>query len=157
MLIYETKNFIVESHEKPFVSRTDGGHIRVRVKDKTIVDRTKLNPEMAIELMRLTMIVGEALETIMNKQSIPVVKVNYQDMGNWAAKDGKESYLHYHIMGRAENAIKQPWPESIYLPDRSTGFYDEFEPLTSEDIVLIKEEIIRLFTEDKYQDNDWHL
>jgi len=26
-IIYESENFIVESHEKPFVSRTDGGHI----------------------------------------------------------------------------------------------------------------------------------
>jgi len=157
MLIYETKNFIVESHEKPFVSRTDGGHIRIRVKDTKIIDRVMLAPEMAIELMRLTMIVGDVLSMVMNRRGIPVVKVNYQDMGNWAAKSGKESYLHYHIMGRAENAVKQPWPESVYLPDRSTGFYNDFEPLNQTDIKLIQDEIAEFFKQEKYQDKNWHL
>ena len=89
-LIYETKNFIVESHEKPFVTRTDGGHIRIKVKDKSITDRTKLSPKTAIELMRLTMIVGEAMEKGMNKRGINVIKINYQDMGNWAYKKGEK-------------------------------------------------------------------
>ena len=75
-LIYETKNFIVESHDEPFVTRTDGGHIRIRIKDESISDRTKLDPATAIELMRLTMIVGEAMQTGMNKVGIPVVKIN---------------------------------------------------------------------------------
>ena len=30
--IYETKNFIVESHEKPEVDRTEGGHIKISPK-----------------------------------------------------------------------------------------------------------------------------
>jgi hypothetical protein len=77
MLIYETKNFIVESHEKPFISRTDGGHIRIRIKDDSITDRTKLDPKTAIELMRLTMITGAAFEKAMNNLGIPVVKINY--------------------------------------------------------------------------------
>ena len=157
MLIYETKNFIVESHEKPFVSRNDGGHIRIRIKNEEITDRTKLDPGGAIELMCLTIMVGEAMETVMNKQGIPVIKINYQDMGNWAAKEGKKSFLHYHVLGRAKNALKQPWPESVYLPDRSTGFYDDFEPLNKEDIMLIKEEIEKLFKKEKYQDKNWHL
>jgi diadenosine tetraphosphate (Ap4A) HIT family hydrolase len=103
------------------------------------------------------MVVGEALQNVMNKQGIPVVKVNYQDMGNWAAKSGKQSYLHYHIMGRAKNAVKQPWPESVYLPDRGTGFYDDFQPLNEDDVKKIKEEIEKIFKRDKYQDKNWHL
>lgn len=85
-LIYETDNFMVEAHEQPFLPRTDGGHIRIKVKDDSITDRTKLDAKTAIELMRLSMIVGEALETAMNRCGIPVVKINYQDMGNWAFK-----------------------------------------------------------------------
>jgi len=107
MIIYETKNFIVESYEKPFVSRTDGGHIRIRMKDDSITDRTKLEPKIAIELMRLTMITGEALEKAMNNLGIPVVKINYQDMGNWAWKTNTKPFLHVHVFGRATNAIKQ--------------------------------------------------
>lgn len=155
--IYQTKNFIVEAHQNPFVSRNEGGHIRIRVKNKDVIDRTKLNPIEAIELMRLTMIVGEAFEIAMNRVGIKVVKINYQDMGNWAYKENKLPFLHIHIFGRVTNAIKQPWPESLYLPDRKTGFYDEFESLNKDDILIIKEEIERIFIEDRYQDTNWHL
>ena len=156
-LIYETKNFIVESREKPFVSRTEGGHVRISVKDKTITDRTKLDPEQAIELMRLSMIVGEAFEIAMINRGIPVVKINYQDMGNWAFKTGEKPYLHYHIFGRASNSIKQLWPESVYLPDRSTGFYDKFEPLNDEDIVEIQKQIKLVENGEKYEIIKWKL
>lgn len=153
--IYETTNFIVESHEQPFLPRTDGGHIRIRIKDKTITDRTKLDPKVAIELIRLSMIVGEAFEKAMNTRGIPVVKINYQDMGNWAYKTGEKPYLHYHIFGRASNATKQPWPESVYLPDRGTGFYDGFEALNEEDIREIQKEIALIESEEKYKENNW--
>ncbi len=157
MLIYETKNFIVESHEKPFISRTDGGHIRIRVKDDSITDRTKLDPKTATELMRLTMVVGEAMETAMNNLGIPVVKINYQDMGNWAWKTNTKPFLHIHVFGRASNAVKQIWPESVYLPDRGTGFYDGFEPLNNEDIEEIKKQIDIVLQEEKYGEEKWGL
>jgi diadenosine tetraphosphate (Ap4A) HIT family hydrolase len=155
MFIYETPHFIVESHDKPFVSRTDGGHIRIRVKDATIPDRTKLIPHQAIELMRLTMIVGEALETAMNERGIAVVKVNYQDMGNWAAKTGTAHFLHVHVFGRSKDAVKQVWPESVYLPDRGTGFYDGFEPLDDEDRAVVLRHIKRIAAEPKYDLAAW--
>lgn len=157
MQIYETKNFIVESHEKPFVSRTDGGHIRIRVKDDSVTDRTKLEPKTAIELMRLTMIVGVAFEKAMNNLGIPVVKINYQDMGNWAWKTNTKPFLHIHVFGRASNAVKQIWPESVYLPDRGTGFYDGFEPLNSQDIEEIKKQIDIVLQEEKYNEKEWGL
>ena len=153
--IYETENFIVESPEQPFLPRTDGGHVRIRIKDKTITDRTKLDSEVAIDLMRLSMIVGEAFETAMNNRGIPVVKINYQDMGNWAYKTGDKPYLHYHIFGRASNAVKQPWPESVYLPDRGTGFYEGFEPLNEDDIKEIQKQIEVVETKEKYKENNW--
>jgi diadenosine tetraphosphate (Ap4A) HIT family hydrolase len=157
MLIYETKNFIVESHEKPFISRTDGGHIRIRVKDDSITDRTKLDPKTAIELMRLTMLIGTAMETAMNNLDVPVVKINYQDMGNWAWKTNTKPFLHIHVFGRASNAIKQVWPESVYLPDRDTGFYDGFEPLNNEDIEEIKKQITIVLQDNKYSEEKWGL
>ena len=155
--IYETNNFIVESHEEPFLPRTDGGHIRIKIKDASITDRTKLDPATAIEYMRISCIVGEALEVAMNNRGIPVVKINYQDMGNWAYKIGKKPYLHYHIFGRASNAVKQPWPESMYLPDRKSGFYDGFEPLDSDDICEIQKQIKLIEAKEKYQPALWGL
>ena len=157
MLIYDSPNFIIESREQPFLPRTDGGHIRIITKDKSITSRTMLSPKAAIELMRLTMVTGEALEKAMNKRGIPVVKINYQDMGNWAAKDNTKPFLHVHIFGRASNAVKQPWPESMYLPDRKTGFYEGFEPLNAEDIQQIREEMEIILGQEKYQDKEWEL
>jgi diadenosine tetraphosphate (Ap4A) HIT family hydrolase len=155
--IFETKNFIVESHEQPFLPRTDGGHIRIKIKDESIEDRTQIDPQTAIELMRLTMIVGEAFFKAMNIRGVPVVKINYQDMGNWAYKIGKKPHLHYHIFGRASNAVKQPWPESMYLPDRKTGFYEGFEPLNAEDIAEIQKQIELVEAQDKYEVGKWGL
>ena len=109
------------------------------------------------KISQLTMIVGEALENVMNKQGIPVIKINYQDMGNWAWKNNTKPFLHVHVFGRATNAVKQIWPESMYLPDRKTGFYDGFEPLTEKDVELLKEEIEMIFKRDKYQDKEWGL
>ena len=156
-LIYESENFIVESREKPFVSRTDGGHIVIKVKDQTITDRTKLSQKQAIELMRLTIIVGDSLEKGMNKQGIPIVKINYQDMGNWAFKKNESPYLHIHIFGRSKDAKKQVFPEAVYLPARESGFYEGFEPLNKEDIKIIKELIDLSFQSDKFSDSKWGL
>lgn len=157
MLIIESPNFVVESAEKPLVTRDDGGDIRIKVKDESITDRTKITPKIAIELIRLTMIVGEALEVVMNQLGIPVVKVNYHDMGNWAYKKGEKPFLHIHVFGRAQNAVYQIFPEAVYLPDRSTGFYDKFEPLNENDVIEIKEYIEKLFLEDRFSDQAWGL
>jgi len=156
-LIFESPNFIVEASDRPLVSRTDGGDIRIKIKDISITDRTKVTPKIAIEFMRLTMIVGQALEIVMNQQGIPVVKINYHDMGNWAYKKGEKPFFHLHIFGRAKNAVYQIFPEAVYLPDRSTGFYDKFEPLNENDVVEIKKYIEKLFQEDRFADALWGL
>ena len=154
-LIFESPNFIVESVEKPLVTRTDGGDIRIKVKDESITDRTKISPKMAIELMRLTMIVGEALEKVMNNLGVPIIKVNYHDMGNWAYKKNQKPFLHIHVFGRAKNAVYQPFPQAVYLPDRSTGFYDKFEPLNENDVAELKNYIDKLFLENRFSDKEW--
>jgi diadenosine tetraphosphate (Ap4A) HIT family hydrolase len=155
--IYETKNFIVHAPEKPLISRLDGGHIRIKVKDESISDRTKLSPAQAIELMRLTIIAGEAMEKILTQRGIPIIKINYQEMGNWAYKRGELPYCHVQIFGRAKNATKQPFPESVYLPDRSTGFYDDFIPLNEDDVAAIHQEMTDLFKLSKFSDEIWGL
>lgn len=156
-LIFETDNFIVESHDQPFITREEGGHIRIRVKNASISDRTELGPKTAVELMRLTMIVGRAFLVAMNNRGIPVVKINYQDMGNWAYKTGRLPFLHVHVFGRASSAKIQLWPESVYLPDRSSGFYDKFIPLNEEDREEIFKQINIVQVEDKYNIKNWSL
>jgi diadenosine tetraphosphate (Ap4A) HIT family hydrolase len=155
-LIYKTKNFIVEAVQKPHVTRDDGGHIKI-YPQKKITDRTKLSPQLAIEFMRLTMIVGEALKLGMEKRGIKIIRVNYQDMGNWAYKTKENPYFHLHVYGRAKLAKYQPYIEAIYLPDRSSGFYEKFKPLNGKDIEVIKNQIESLIKKDRYDNLKWGL
>jgi|GEM_PF-1707326 len=127
-------------------------YIRIQIKDTSITDRTRLTPAVAIELMRLTMIIGEAMEKGMNNRGIKVVKINYQDMGNWAFKTGDKPFLHIHLFGRALDAKNQIFPEAVYLPDRSTGFYDKFEPLNNEDVLEIQKQIELLSQQEKWKE-----
>lgn len=155
-LIYETENFTVERHPKPFVSREEGGHVRIFPKDKERVSKRRdLTPEEAIEFIRLSMVVGEALEVAMNRRGVRVVKINYEDLGNWAFKRGERPVLHLHVFGRAADAKVQVFPEAVQLPDRSTGFYDVFVALDEEDMSEIRKEIERIFSQEKYQDENW--
>ena len=153
-IIYETKSFVVEAFDKPHVSRTDGGHIKIYPKKK-IIDRTEMSSEMAVEFIRLTMIIGKAMKIGMSNRGIKIMRINYQDMGNWAFKKNKQPYFHLHIYGRAKNAKYQPCKEAVYLPDRSTGFYDDFEPLNKEDIEEIRKQINLILKEDKYKYKKW--
>lgn len=148
--IFETENFILETREKPFVDRAEGGHIRIWSKLK-VSDRTKLTSEQAIEYTKLSMIAGEAMTTVLKKQGIDIGIVNYQEMGNWSVFKPEGVTMHMHIFGRSKSATKQKYGEAVLLPQRETGFYDGFEGLNENDIKEIRSEIERLLTTDKYK------
>lgn len=144
----------MEAPEKPHVTRTDGGHIKICPKVK-LLDRTQLPPKLAIELMRLTMLIGEAMATGLNNRGIDVGRINYQDMGNWDVFKPAGPYLHIHMYGRAKRAKIQKWGDSVHLPQRNTGFYDKFEPLNQEDILEIQKQIEILSQTEKYLPKNW--
>ncbi len=154
--ILRTKNFIVVSVEKPHVTRTDGGHLKIFPILK-LVDRIELNPFLAIELMKLTMIVGEAMTKGLNNRGIDIGRINYQDNGNWSVFKPEGPYLHIHLYGRAKSAKIQKYGNACHFPQRDTGFYDSFESLNDGDIEEIKEEINIIINQDKYKDENWHL
>lgn len=149
-LIYETTNFILETREKPFVAKNEGGHIRIMSKLK-IADRTKLTPEQAIEYMKFSMVAGEALANVMQQQGIDIGIVNYQEMGNWSVFKPEGPTMHMHIFGRAKTAAIQKYGEAVLLPKRESGFYNNFEPLNEHDIQKMQEEIKRLLETEKYK------
>lgn len=153
-LVYQTENFIVEAVEKPHITRTDGGHLKIYPKSK-IVDRTKLLSKLAIELMRLTMLIGEAMTIALNNRGIDVGRINYQDNGNWSVLKPEGAYLHIHLYGRAKSAKFQKWGDACYFPHRETGFYDNFEPLNQDDVLEIQKQINILQYQDKYQLSKW--
>ena len=155
-IFYETKKFSVESRDKPHVSRADGGHLVIRPKD-SVVHRWQLDPKRAIELVRLSMIVGNAMLTALNKRGIPVERLNFQDNGNWTIGTEKGPKLHLHIYGRAKNSVNQKHGEALYFPEKKTKFFEKLEPLNQEDIKEILKQIKAISKQKKYSDKLWGL
>lgn len=132
--------------DQPHVSRGDGGHIVIDPKI-AVEDRTRLTREQAIELVKLTMIGGEALKTVITRRGIAIGRINYQDNGNWRAE------LHVHIYGRALDAKRQPYGRALDFCGTREDFRREMgqlEGLDAEDISALREEIARLLASDKY-------
>lgn len=157
-IIYETENFLVQSAEAPLIDRNDGGHITIDPKFP-VSTRQQLTSQQAIELMRLTIAAGEAMTTVMNKHGVDIGRINYQDNGNWAVFKPEGPQLHYHIYGRAKSAVHQPYGQTLHFPhkDEFPELYKNLTPLTTADVQVIKEEIIRLLKEKKYAESNWGL
>jgi diadenosine tetraphosphate (Ap4A) HIT family hydrolase len=154
--VYQSKNFIVDAMDAPMITRLDGGHLIINPKVR-ISDRTKLAPSLAIEFIRLSMIVGEAMQTALNNRGIDVGRINYQDNGNWAVFTPQGPHFHLHLYGRAKSAKIQKYGEACHLPLPHTGFYEGLEPLNAGDIQAIREEIEKLEASEKYALRQWHL
>lgn len=142
-IIFESKNFLVEPHPRPEVDRLDGGHVRINPK-VNIIDRQKLTPDQAKELMRLTILVGEAMKRYYKSIGLELHRVNYQDNGNWREE------CHYHLYGRAKAAKYQKAGDPII-----SGHKDEYQLLNDSDITGLHKEIAQLLTEPNYTDSDW--
>ena len=154
--IFKTENFIVEAVDHPLIDRDDGGHIKINPVVK-VKNRQELSPKQAIELMRLGIVVGQAMTKIMNEHGVDIGIINYQDNGNWSVFKPEGSYLHLHLFGRAKSAKINKYGEAIFAGRRESGFYDNFKPLNKEDIKDIKKEIEKIFKEEKYSNKSWGL
>lgn len=147
-IIYEARHFVLRTLDQPHVSREDGGHIVIDPR-VAVEDRTQLTREQAIELVKLTMVGGAALKTVLGRSGIDIGRINYQDNGNWRAE------LHVHIYGRALNAKRQPYGHSLDFCGTREDFRREMgqlEPLSADDAAALREEITRLLAGDKYRD-----
>lgn len=147
--VYETDNFYIQAAARPFIDRTEGGHMYIFPK-VPVRDRTQLSPKLAIEYMKLSMVVGQALTSAMTRRGVQIGIVNYQDMGNWGVFKPEGPTLHMQIYGRATTATIQKYGDAVRLPHRETGFYDNFKPLDTQDIQEIKADIEKLLQSNKY-------
>jgi len=157
-MIYISENFFVEAVEKPHVDRADGGHIKIYPKVR-ILDRQQLSPKHAIELMRLTIVVGQAMTKIMNEHGVDIGRLNYQDNGNWTVFKHKGSYLHIHLYGRAKSAKTHKYGQACFFPHKEERpeYYENFKPLNEDDVKDIKTEIERLLKEERFSNSEWGL
>ena len=76
------------------------------------IDRRK----KAIELMRLLIIVGEAMTIVLTKNGIDIGRINYQDNGNWGVFKKEGPYKHFHLYGRAKSAVRQKYGQACHFP-----------------------------------------
>jgi diadenosine tetraphosphate (Ap4A) HIT family hydrolase len=147
-LVFEAEHFEITTPEHPHVSRSDGGHLIVNPK-VAVEDRTRLARDQAIELMKLTMVAGEAMKTVLGRSGIDIGRINYQDNGNWRHE------LHVHLYGRARGATIQPYGHFLSLPPTREAFREQMwnlEPLTQDDVAALKAEIVRLLETPKYRE-----
>jgi diadenosine tetraphosphate (Ap4A) HIT family hydrolase len=158
MLIYETEKFLVESVDRPHIDRDDGGHIVIKPKVRLSV-RQELSSSEAIELMRLTIVVGEAMTKVMNEHGVDIGRINYQDNGNWSVFKLEGPYLHIHLYGRSKSAKIQKYGQAGHFPHRNEKpeFYEKLKPLTQEDVSDIQIEIKNLLKENKFSNSEWGL
>ena len=135
-VVYETETFKLGCPAQPHIPRADGGHLYIRSKEKYFSDRTDFSPREAIEAMRLSVMAGEAMTAAMKKRGVDIARINYQENGNWAFRNGGSyaPYFHLHIYGRTVDSKTQVWGEALYFPDPDTGFYDHFTGLTEADV-----------------------
>ena len=157
-LIYETDDFTVEAVEKPHITREDGGHIKITPKVRCAT-RQGLSPKQAVELMRLTVVAGEAMTNAMNRRGVDIGRINYQDNGNWTVFKPEGPYLHIHLYGRAKSGKIQKYGQSCHFPHREENpeFYENNKPLNDGDVKEIKAEIEKLLKQKKYSDSEWKL
>jgi hypothetical protein len=157
-IIFETPDFKVTAHEKPHHSRENGGHIVVWPK-QVYAHLYDLPLDLASGFMHLNQVVGEAFMNVQRANGLKVARINYSCYGNWNYKEPvQDPVVHLSLYLRTWDE-KHPdndprymaFPEAVYLPDRSTGYYDHFEPLTEEECAQIKDEILRLLKTEKYK------
>jgi len=146
--VFEARHFTLVVPERPHVARSDGGHLIINPK-VTIEDRTQLAREQAIELMKLTMVAGEAMKTVLTARGITIGRINYQDNGNWRHE------LHVHLYGRALEAVLQPWGHALAFPPTAAEFRERMgnlEPLNAQDVAELNAEIVRLWHSERYRE-----
>ena len=146
--VFESEHFEIAVPPHPHVSRSDGGHLIIHPK-APVEDRTKLTRDQAVELMKLTMVAGEAMKTVLTQRGIDLGRINYQDNGNW------RHALHVHLYGRARSATIQPYGHALAFPPTREAFMKEMgdlEPLNQGDVAALRAEIERLLATEKYRD-----
>jgi diadenosine tetraphosphate (Ap4A) HIT family hydrolase len=147
-IVYESPHFEIVVPARPHVTRSDGGHLIINPK-VAVEDRTRLTRDQAVELVKLTMVAGEAMTSVLTRKGIPIGRINYNDNGNWRHE------LHVHLYGRSREATIQPWGTFLQIPPTREAFnarMGNLEPLDAEDVSDLRAEIVRLLATEKYRE-----
>ncbi len=159
-IILETDKFIVKAHDVPHHDRDNGGHAVVSPKER-FSDRTQMPMSLYVSMMKLVMLTGEAITTVMKQKGVDIARINYQDNGNWAyfPSVNKEPDIHIHLYVRSNSEAHptgderfKSFPDALYFPfiEEAPEFYAPFKPYSNEDVSDILGEMQRLLSSEKY-------
>jgi len=156
-IIYQSFHFNVLTSSHPHVSRQDGGHLVIRPK-KPVCHRWDFDIPRAKALMRISMLVGEAMVLALNARGIFVERINFQDNGNWGIDTKHGPTFHMHLYGRARGSIEQTHGEALVFPLRQEfSLQPPRDPLSEDDRSVIYSHIDQLAKDERYQLKCWQL
>ena len=127
------------------VTRNDGGHIRIRANREEVKSFEDLDAAELAALGGAMHLASEALKFALTENGIAIGRVNVQINGNWSDLYRTEPSFCVHVYGRAYDAQKQPFGQSLSFPSprENPDFYAGNEPLTDADIEEIRQFIAR--------------
>jgi len=145
IVVYEDEYFVVLSPDHPLNCRDDGGHL-IMVKKEKVTDRSDMTYRVAIDFMRVSMMVGKAMYQVLG-----VERVNYEDLANWGLDDPGGPKMHLHFFGRARRQIHQIRGQHISLFPKGHPIYDgHLKPFTTDEAEKLRVKIEEISHEEKY-------
>lgn len=140
-VITTSDNFCVATIKQPHIDRKDGGHIVIASINPQYKSLSDIPNELAKELIVLAKYCAKAMIDALKCKGIDIELVNFQINGNWSFDLPNRDVFHMHIYGRARSSKKQKFGQALYFPACNSGFYDDLENLTNEDIMAIRNEL----------------
>lgn len=122
------------------VTRSDGGHIRLRAARPGIANIENLNEEEINALGGAIQRLTKAMKAALTANGVDIRRINIQYNNNWSDLYRTKPSFCIHFYGRAYDSAKQPFGQSLYFPSprEHKDFYKDNEPITDEDINLIR-------------------
>lgn len=122
------------------ISRLDGGHIRLRATRPGIANIENLNEEEINALGGAIQRLAKAMKAALTANGVDIRRINIQYNNNWSDLYRTKPSFCIHFYGRAYDSAKQPFGQSLYFPSprEHKDFYKDNEPITDEDINLIR-------------------
>ena len=122
------------------ITRTDGGHIRLRATRPGVKGISDLNADELAALGGAIERLSKAMQTALTHNGVAICRVNVQINNNWSDLYHTEPSFCVHFYGRAYDAKVQPLGQALNFPSprEHEEFYRGVEPINSDDVELIR-------------------
>ena len=123
------------------ITRTDGGHIRLRATRPGVKGIEDLNENELMAFGSAIQRLSNAMKIALTTNGVAIRRVNVQINNNWSDLYHTEPSFCVHFYGRAYGAKIQPLGQALCFPSprEHKEFYEGNEPINSNDVELIRE------------------